>query len=158
MIQDALLIIHIVCGAVGLVVAALALFAPKRRGWHTRLGRIYLLAVAGIVSTTLGLFLYAPTELLGLGIIGIATGICAGLGFWMVRARPMLRGGTWFTWHLNLMSSSYISFVTAFLVQMTDGHLLAWLLPTIIGSPLIALRTARAVTGSRSSVRKQPSY
>jgi len=149
MTHDLILAVHIVCGAVGLVVAALALFMPKRRGWHTRFGRVYVFAGVGVVATTFGLFLYDPMELLGLGIIAIATGICAGAGLWLVRTKPTLRRGTWLVWHLNLMSSSYISFVTAFLVQMADGHFLAWVLTTIVGSPLIAWRSAQARGGAR---------
>jgi hypothetical protein len=34
-----------------------------------------------------------------------------------------------------------IGLVTAFAVQVTDSHPLAWVAPTLVGSPLIAWRT-----------------
>ncbi len=41
------------------------------------------------------------------------------------------------------MAGSYISFVTAFLVVNFDG-LVWWILPTLVGAPLIGWAVARA--------------
>jgi hypothetical protein len=140
-LHTALLIVHIAAGAVGLVLAWPVLFARKRRGPHTVMGRAYAAAAAALCLTAFGLWAYDPLDLLGLGILALLTAVWAGGGVWFARARPRIRGG-WRTWHLNFMCSSVIAFVTAFVVQLTDGHLLAWILPTIVGSPLISRRTA----------------
>lgn len=143
-LHELLVGVHVAAGTVGLVLAWPALFAPKRRGFHTLIGRIYAVAMVALCLTTFGLFVMAPTELIGLGVLGVLTFGWVTGGVWMARRKPQLRFGNWYTWHLNLMSSSVIAAVTAFAVQMTDGHLAAWLLPSIIGSPLISYRTAIA--------------
>lgn len=139
--RSVLLVLHIAAGGVGLLVAWPTLFAPKRRGVHTMLGRIYAASAAVLCLTAFGLWAYDPLGLVGLGILGILTAVWAGGGVWFARARPKISGG-WRTWHLNFMGSSVIAFVTAFVVQLFDGHLAAWLLPTIVGSPLIGYRTS----------------
>lgn len=136
--------VHIAAGTIGLVLAWPALFVPKRRGVHTMIGRVYAVAMVMLCLTTFALFAMNPAELAGLGILGVLTFGWVTGGVWMACRKPRLRYGNWYTWHLNLMSSSVIAAVTAFAVQMTDGHLAAWLLPTIIGSPLISYRTAIA--------------
>ena len=139
-----LIAIHVAAGTVGLILAWPALFVPKRRGVHTLIGRSYAVAMVTLCLSTFGLFAMAPAELIGLGILGVLTFGWVMGGVWMARRKPKLRYGNWYTWHLNCMSSSVIAAVTAFAVQMTDGHLAAWLLPTVVGSPLISYRTAIA--------------
>jgi hypothetical protein len=106
--------------------------------------------------TALALVLYRPSVLWPLGIIAVLVLCLAVSGLWLAFRRP--RG--WFVWHLNLMSSSVIAFITAFAVQMTDiRNPLAWIMPTLVGSPLIAYRTMVALgvlnpvrlTGRRSA-------
>ncbi len=141
--QQLLLVVHILAGVVGLVVAWPVLLVRKRRGMHTRLGRVYGVAVALLCLTAFPLVAYDPEELWWLGLIGVGTLAAAAGGIWLARQRPRVPGG-WCVWHLNLMCSSVISFVTAFAIQMTDGHPLSWIIPTVIGSPLIAIRSAMA--------------
>lgn len=143
LIQQLLLGVHIVAGTVGLVVAGPVLLVRKGRGAHTRLGRVYGVAVVLLCLTAFPLVAYDPAELWWLGLIGVGTLAAAGGGIWLARQHPRVPGG-WYVWHLNLMCSSVISFVTAFAVQITDGHPLSWIIPTIVGSPLIAIRTAVA--------------
>ena len=142
-LRQVLLIIHIVAGTVGLVVAGPVLLVSKRRGVHTTLGRVYGLAVLLLCLTAFPLVAYNPDELWWLGLIGVGTLSSAAGGIWLVRERPRVPRG-WYVWHLNLMCGSVISFVTAFAVQITDGHPLSWIIPTIVGSPLIAIRSAMA--------------
>jgi len=139
-----LIAVHVAAGTIGLVLAWPVLFVPKRRGVHTLVGRVYAVAMVALCLTTFALFAMNPAELIGLGILGVLTFGWVTGGVWMARRKPRLRYGNWYVWHLNLMSSSVIAAVTAFSVQMTDGHLAAWLLPTIIGSPLISYRSAIA--------------
>ncbi|RZU73359.1 hypothetical protein EV384_1762 [Micromonospora kangleipakensis] len=139
-----LVLIHAVSGTTGLLLALPILLAPKRRGRHTLLGRVYAVAAVGLSLSALGLFALDPARLWGLAILGVLTlGWLLG-GLWFARRRPWGLGGRgWRVWHLNLMGSTVIAFVTGFAVQMTDGNLVAWLAPTAIGSVLIARRTAR---------------
>jgi hypothetical protein len=43
------------------------------------------------------------------------------------------------------MGGSAIAFLTGFAVQLADGHLLAWLAPTVLGAPLIERRLRPAL-------------
>ncbi|MFU8870572.1 hypothetical protein [Micromonospora sp. SL4-19] len=141
-----LVVIHAASGTVGLLLAVPVLLAPKRRGRHTLLGRIYAGAAVGLSLSAFGLFAYHPARLWGLALLGALTlGWLVG-GLWFARRRPRVMGGRgWRIWHLNLMGSTVIAFVTGFAVQMSDGHLVAWLAPTVVGSFLIARATAREV-------------
>lgn len=143
-VQTAALVAHIGAGGLGLLLAGPVLVVRKRRGAHTRLGRVYVGALAVMGATALILVAADPVRLAGLGVIAVLT-LGWGLGgLWVARRRPRLPGG-WKVWHINLMCSSVIAFVTAFAVTALDGGLAAWILPTLVGSPLIARRTAQEV-------------
>lgn len=143
-------LLHVFAGGAGLLLAVPVLFAPKRRGLHTVLGRAFAACAAVVCATTFVLVAADPTGLAGLGVLGVLTGLWAGGGVWFARAKPRVPGG-WYRWHLQLMCSAVIAFVTAFLVQVTDGSLVAWLAPTLVGSPLIARRASRATAPTRPS-------
>ncbi|MFI7282124.1 hypothetical protein ACIBOV_17880 [Micromonospora chersina] len=139
-----LVAVHAASGTAGLLLALPVLLAPKRRGRHTLLGRAYAGAAVGLSLSAFGLFADDPARLWGLAVLGALTlGWLVG-GLWFARRRPARLGGRgWRIWHLNLMGSTVIAFVTGFAVQMTGGHLAAWLAPTVLGSLLIARATAR---------------
>ncbi|MFE9959763.1 hypothetical protein [Micromonospora sp. NPDC005299] len=141
-----LVVLHAASGTVGLLLALPVLLAPKRRGRHTLLGRVYAGAAVGLSLSAFGLFAYDPGRLWGLAVLGALTlGWLVG-GLWFARRRPRGLGGRgWRIWHFNLMGSTVIAFVTGFAVQMTGGHLVAWLAPTVLGSLLIARTTAREI-------------
>jgi hypothetical protein len=140
-LYSVLLTLHVAAATTGLVITAPTLLVPKRRGFHTVLGKVYGAALITMCLTALALVVYRPSVLWPLGIIAVGVLGLAVPGLLLALRRP--RG--WYIWHLNLMPSSAISFVTAFAVQVTDvRNLWAWLLPTIIGSPLIAYRSAVA--------------
>ena len=142
MVRSTLLGVHVAGGMAGLLLAGPVLWAPKRPGWHPWLGRAYLVALLAMCVTALALFAREPARLAGLGGIALGTLTCGAVGFLTVVRKPRLPGG-WLVWHVNAMGSSVISFVTAFVVTMADGHVLAWILPTLVGAPLIARRTAQ---------------
>lgn len=146
--RTVLVVVHALSGVSGLLLALPVLLAPKRRGRHTRLGWAYAVAAVGLSLSALGLFALEPARLWGLAVLGALTlGWLIG-GLWIARRRPRRLGPRgWRIWHLNLMGSTVIAFVTGFAVQMTDGNLIAWFAPTVIGSALIARRTAREVAG-----------
>jgi hypothetical protein len=148
MVRTLLLIPHIAAGATGLLLGPLAMRAPKQRGRHTQLGRAYQAATAVLCATAVGMALLDFGALWWLGLIGVATEAAALGGWWTASRR--FRG--WLPVHLQLMCGSYISFVTAFLVVNWSSPI-AWVLPTIIGSPLIALATARVTVRGAPAVR-----
>ncbi|MGW5666695.1 hypothetical protein [Micromonospora sp. NPDC003776] len=152
-----LVVIHALSGISGLLLALPVLLAPKRRGRHTRLGWAYAASALGLSLSALGLFALEPARLWGLAVLGALTlGWLIG-GLWIARRRPRRLGARgWRIWHLNLMGSTVIAFVTGFAVQMTDGNLIAWLAPTVIGSALIARRTAREVARRPRRVAVHP--
>jgi hypothetical protein len=74
--------LHVLAGAVGLFVGPIAMWAPKRRGFHTQVGLVYF----GIVSTVCGsaavlAILHWQTRWWFL-LIAIGTFASAALAFW----------------------------------------------------------------------------
>lgn len=157
--MDPVLAIHIAAGGLGLVLLTPVLVARKRRrGWHGRLGRVLVGLAMVVAVTALWLVAQRPSELLGLGILGVLTGLWAGGGLWVAARRPRLPGG-WLRWHIPLMGSAAIAFVTAFAVQVLDGHLAAWIVPSLVGSPLINRAVVRWTVPGRDPTptrRRQP--
>jgi len=140
LVRIVLLVVHVASGGIGLVLGPLAMVAPKRRGRHTRIGMAYQWATAGLCASAVGLAVFRPA-LWWLGLIAVATEAAALGGLWVKRHR---RPG-WLPLHISLMCSSYVSFVTAFLVVNTGlAHWPAWIAPTVVASPLIARAAARA--------------
>ncbi|CAN5231742.1 hypothetical protein BH23ACT9_BH23ACT9_12610 [soil metagenome] len=136
------LLIHVVAGVVGLVAALPATRSAKRRGLHTRSGRVFAVCGLVVAASALALVAARPSELVGLGVLGVLTGVWSGAGWWLAASRPAVPGG-WLYWHIQMMGSGVIAFVTAFAVTLADGHLVAWILPTIIGSALIGRALSR---------------
>lgn len=152
MLHATLLVVHVTAGSIGLLLGPLALRAPKRAGWHPRLGLAYQGAVAVMTTTALGLVALAPGRLWGLGLIAAATEAAA-LAGWRVRRR---HAPGWLPQHIRLMCGSYLSFVTAALV-VNWASPLAWVLPTLIGTPLINRAVTRASRpGSAPRTPAQP--
>lgn len=139
MLHALLLTTHVVAGVAGLLLGAMAMAAPKRARWHPRIGIAYQASAAAMTSTAVGLVAMAPHRLWWLGVIALVTEAAALGGWWMRRAHP--RG--WLAWHIRLMCGSYVSFLTAALVVNVDSPL-AWILPTVIATPLIALAVKRS--------------
>jgi hypothetical protein len=147
------LVPHIAAGLVGLGAGALALLAPKRRGRHVRAGTVYQGATVVLSTSSVGLVALDPS-LWWLGLIAVATQVAAGTGWLVARRRP----AGWLVWHVNLLAGSYVSFVTAFLVVNIDS-IAAWIVPTLVASPLIARASARAAQSpaNRGRVGRRPS-
>jgi hypothetical protein len=138
-LREVLLAAHITAGTAGLVIGPIAMAAPKRRGWHTRAGLSYQIAVAVLTTTAVGLAAMAPGRLWPLALIAVATESAA-LAGWLAQRR---RTAGWLPRHVGFMAGSYVSFVTAALVvNWPDAW--SWILPTVIGTPLIARAAARA--------------
>ncbi len=156
----ALIAVHATAGGLGLLLAGPVILAPKRRGRHPLLGRLYAISAGVLCVTAFGLVAHDPARLVGLAVLGVLTAVWVAAGVWLARRRPVLRGSphAWRLWHLNLMGSSVIAFVTAFLVQMTRGDLVAWIAPTIVGTLFIATANRREVArqAARGVARPAP--
>ncbi|GAA1754695.1 hypothetical protein [Streptomonospora arabica] len=131
-----LLALHISAGIIGLAASLTALLVRKRRGAHTIAGRVFGATVVVVALSTYALLPSAP-EQWWLGIIATATLAAAAIGVYLAWRKPVPQ---WYRIHLVLMMSTVIAYVTPVAVQFSDGHALAWLLPTLVGSPLIAYR------------------
>lgn len=138
-VHGVLLGLHVGAGVAGLVLGPLALAAPTRGGWHTHARSAYQGAVATMTSTALGLMALAPGRLGWLAPIAVATEAAALAGL-VVRRRAATG---WLPRQLRLMAGSYLALVTAALV-VSLGNPLAWVLPTVIGTPLIEAAVKRA--------------
>jgi hypothetical protein len=146
----AALLIHILSGLTAVISGALAATAKKRPGRHPRAGRIYLWALGGVFATATIMAIIRWREdahLLAIGIIAFS------LGLYGYQARRRHRPG-WPPHHAIGMGGSYIALLTGFYVDNGPflpiwkqlPHLTYWLLPSIVGVPLIwrALHRFRA--------------
>lgn len=150
--RTAILGVHIAAGSLGLFIGAAAMTVPKRppgrgrRSYHRILGLSYQVAVAALCLTAVLLTLYHHS-IWWLAVIAVVTQAAALGGYY---CRPSRRPGLVAT-HVGLMCGSYVSFVTAFLVVNSSG-LVWWVLPTLVGTPLIARASAQAAR--RYAVRR----
>ena len=144
---DVALGFHIVAGLTCVVTGALAATAPKRPGRHTTAGRIFYwsLVVVFASSTTMALLRFAQDwHLLLIGMVAFGAG---SLGY---LARRRRRPG-WQRVHIPAMGGAYIALFTGFYVDngphllLWDRlpHLAYWLLPSMVGVPLILRALAR---------------
>lgn len=133
-LHDFVLLIHIVCGAGGIILGPVAMNAQKRRGLHTRVGEIYHWLFVVILLTTIVLSLMNWQRFWFLLPVGIGSYGFALLGY----AAAKLRWKNWLAFHITGQGGSYIAMTTAVLVVNAGiGSWWAWVLPTIIGSPII---------------------
>ena len=147
MLHSSLLVVHVAAGVAGLVLGPVAMAAAKRRGRHTRAGLAYQAAVAVVTLTAVGLAVLAWARLWPFVVIAAGTEAAALGGWWAGRRRF----AGWLPWHVRLMCGSYVSLVTALLV-VNWSSALAWVLPTVIGSPLIARAAGRAQPAAPTEV------
>ncbi|MGB3586464.1 MAG: hypothetical protein WBA23_07995, partial [Tunicatimonas sp.] len=59
--------------------------------------------------------------------------------------RKVMKNKQWIRYHISRISGAYIATLTAFLVNnvRTDPEFIAWLLPTLIGLPLVSFLRRR---------------
>jgi len=143
------LTVHIVAGLTAVTAGALAATATKRPGRHPKAGRTYLIALGSVFATATIMSVIRWRE--DAHLFAIAC-VAAGLGLFGWRARRRQRPG-WPTRHAIGMGGSYIALLTGFYVDNGPflplwnrlPHVSYWLLPSLIGVPLIwsALRRFR---------------
>jgi len=144
---------HIAAGLTAVVAGALAATALKRPGRHPRAGRVYLWALGTVVTTAAAMTAIRWPADIHLLAIALAAGLLGGYGY-LARRRP--RPG-WATRHAIGLGGSYIALLTGFYVD-NGPHLplwdrlpdpAFWLLPSIVGAPLIRLAVHRFKIAAR---------
>ena len=130
MVHTAVLGGHIVAGVLGLVLGPVVL-ARWREGPGPWL-RAYQAAVVVVCASALALVAMDLSGLWPFALLAIGTGAA-------VLAGRRAGGGPRF---VRLTGGSYISLVTALLV-VSWGSVASWLLPTLLGVPLVELAAGR---------------
>jgi uncharacterized membrane protein len=149
-VRDAFLALHVAAGSTGLVLGPLAMGASKRRGAHTRIGETYHWVMLTVCVSAAGLAILAFAQLWWFLLIAAFSYANALVGYVAVKRRP--RG--WLPWHVRGMAGSYIALVTALLVVNFGRQApIVWILPTILGVPIIrwyVMRQGRRPAPSRT--------
>lgn len=147
----AFLVAHIAAGAIGLVLGPVAMRAGKRPGTHTRAGELYHWNMLVVCLSAGALALMHWAEAGFLLYIAIFSYAFALVGYVAARTRP----AHWLLFHISGMGGSYIALVTAFLIVQagTDASLIVWLIPTIIGTPIISWVNYQVAVGKRPKGR-----
>lgn len=125
--SDILLSLHVVTGALGLVLGPLAMRAEKRLPHQSRTGTWYHSSVLAVSLTAVLLAALDWSTLWWLSILAVVSYGLALLGLVAPRRRP--RG--WVRAYAHGQGGSYIALVTALLVVSLDGpaSTLAWSSP-----------------------------
>lgn len=136
------LTLHILAGTVGLIIGPIAMYSQKRKGLHTKAGLIYfyLMAFVCASATVLGVLHWETSWWL------ILVAAFSFSNAWFGYRASRVRGAGWKQTHISGMLGSYIAMTTALLVtnisrlpgSETVPGIIYWILPTIIGTPLIA--------------------
>jgi hypothetical protein len=147
------LAIHVAAGTTGLLLGPVAMLAPKRPGTHTRVGEVYHWTVFTLFCSAVALAILNWDEVWWLSLVGAGSYAFALMGYLAAKRRP--RG--WLGPHISGQGGSYIAMVSAFMVVNwealtgTPGFRspLPWVLPTIVGSPIIAWVISQVAHGKR---------
>jgi hypothetical protein len=153
--------IHVVAGLICTVAGIVAMLTPKRAGRHPSAGTVYYWSLAVVFLTMAALSILRwphNTHLFVLGILSFGAGTIG-----RTARRRLWRG--WLRLHITGMAVSYILLLTAFYVD-NGPHLplwrslppLAfWLLPSLVGLPLMVWALRRHPLVLRTFALRQPS-
>lgn len=147
--RDAVLAIHITGGATGLLSGPIGL-APLVGGRDGAALRFYQLALAVVTSTAVALAVFHWRELWWLALIAGAIQAAAVAGGLL--ARPPDRAAKR-AWRVRFLLGTYVGLVTALLV-VSWGSPLAWLIPTVLGVPIVERCAALAARSFDSGGRQ----
>lgn len=151
--------VHVVCGIVAVLSGAGAMLTRKGSRRHRRLGRLYLLALAGLGGTAAILAAVDWGHRWHLALLGALALGAAAVGFTAIRlARPARLG-----LHTIGMGAAYIVLLTAFYVDngprlpLWDRlpPVVLWLLPAAVGTPILIRARRRHL--HRQPARAEPS-
>jgi uncharacterized membrane protein len=133
--------IHIPLGLACVVFGAITMFSEKRRGRHSKIGKVYYwcLLTLFVSATFLSVMRWAENyHLFILGALSFASA-------WLGRRALRERWRRWVRLHISGMGISYVLMLIAFYVDNGKQlplwkdlpHSLYWLLPIAVGLPLI---------------------
>jgi hypothetical protein len=156
-VEEAVLGLHVAAGTAGLVLGPIAMFAAKRRGRHTRAGEAYYWAFVVLFVSAVGLAVLNWEQSWWLALVGAGSYAFALLGY---RAAKRRRPG-WLRPHVAGQGGSYIAMTSALLVVNwenitgTPGResMLPWVLPTVVGTPILFWLGAQIAAGKRPKRR-----
>lgn len=149
MLHTVLIVAHVPAGTVGLLAGPVAMAARKAPGLHTAAGWTYQGCTAVLCASALALVALDPS-LWGFALIAVPTQAAAA-GAVVVRRR---RRRGWLVLHVQLVLASYVSFVTALVVQTAGG--LWWVVPTVVGSLGVSAATTRVALQTRAVSPRRP--
>jgi hypothetical protein len=144
--------VHVMAGLVCTVAGIVAMSAPKRAGRHPGAGSVYYWSLVVVCLSTAALSFLRWPENAHLFVLGILSFGAGALG--RTARRQLWRG--WLRLHIAGMAISYILLLTAFYVD-NGPHLplwrslppLAyWLLPSVVGLPLLVWALRRGPSSS----------
>jgi len=147
------LALHIAAGAAGLILGPIAMRARKEPGLHTRAGEAYHWVMLAVCLTASLLAVLDWKRLWWFLPIAAGSYAFALLGY----AAAKRRWHGWLKAHIAGQGGSYIAMTTALLVVNWEtltgargiSSPLAWALPTVVGSPIIAWVTYQVRIGKR---------
>ena len=145
MLRTVLLVSHVAAGVAGLLIGPAAMAASLRDHRGTASAGAYRAAVTVLATTTVGLVALNPALW---PFLLLAAGTEAAL-LLARTAQPLAR-------HVRLVCGSYVSLVTALLV-VSWGSILAWVLPTVIGTVLVERASRRPSLARTPSRTPRPS-
>jgi hypothetical protein len=137
----ALVAVHVLAGLVCAVAGIAAMLSPKRAGRHPSAGAVYYWSLGVVFLSMAALSLLRWPHDIHLFILGILSFSAAAIG--RMARRRLWRG--WLSMHVTSMTVSYILLLTAFYVDNGPNLPLwrslppfaFWLLPSLIGGPLL---------------------
>ena len=143
MLRTVLLVSHIAAGGASLLIGPAAMAASLRDQRRTAAATAYRAAVTVLTATAAGLVVLEPALW---PFLLLAAGTEAAV-LLAPSAQPLDR-------RVRLVCGSYVSLVTALLV-VSWGSILAWVLPTVIGTALVE-RASRRPSLARTPSRTRP--
>ena len=134
--------VHVLLALACTITGIVAMLSTKRPGRHPRFGSVYYWCLTGAFVTASGLAAMRWREDYRLFILGALAFVAGYLGR---RARRKL-WANWFKLHVTGMGMSYVLLLTAFYVDNGKSlplwrdrpPIALWLIPAVIGIPLIA--------------------
>ena len=132
---------HVLAGLVCVIAGIIAMLSRKRPGLHPKWGTTYYWSLATLFASASVLAAMRFKEDFLLFILGMISFSMASLG--RIARRRVWQN--WATVHISCMGLSYIVMLTAFYVDNGKNlpvwrdlpHVTYWLLPSVVGIPLV---------------------